>query len=639
MPWHLFTTLMAFNAKQKQQLDEEEELYRMKEVDEDDEEEEEEEEEEQVWGDWEGDEGDSQSEFLCLFCDSNYASCASLFDHCASLHHFDFHAITDALNLDFYASFKLINYIRSQVAENRCWSCGLTCQSNHELQNHLHALTNFNDIKSLWNDDRYLKPFLQDDSLLYSFGECDEEGEDEQITHMDEDLMRNLMNTEEVFHDDQNAVKKVVVNEGEYEACRRKESASVSNHHLYCTSSSNKELINGSDKDPEDGHLMICSQNHVAKQIKKVNENYFGSYSSFGIHREMLSDKVRMDAYGQAILKNPSLLNGAVVMDVGCGTGILSLFAAKAGASRVIAVEASAKMAAVASQVAKDNGLWLSKSKRGVVEVVHGMVEEIDKTVELQPHSVDVLLSEWMGYCLLYESMLGSVLYARDQWLKPGGAILPDTATIHVAGFGKGATSLPFWENVYDFDMSCIGKELVIDAARIPIVDVVDSQDLVTSSAILQSFDLATMKPNDVDFTSTASLELKSSASENKETCLNSRTCCWCYGVVLWFETGFTSRFCGETSAVLSTSPYTPRTHWSQTILTFREPIAMGYGKEKWCKPEAIGTEVVPAAKIDLRVSIVRSTEHRSIDISLEVTGVGPDCQRRSWPAQFFSLQ
>ena len=62
--------------------------------------------------------------------------------------------------------------------------------------------------------------------------------------------------------------------------------------------------------------------------------------------------------------------------------------------------------------------------------MVHGMVEEIDKTVELQPRSVDVLLSEWMGYCLLYESMLGSVLYARDRWLKPGGAILPDTATI-----------------------------------------------------------------------------------------------------------------------------------------------------------------------------------------------------------------
>lgn len=56
------------------------------------------------------------------------------------------------------------------------------------------------------------------------------------------------------------------------------------------------------------------------------------------------------------------------------------------------------------------------------------MVEELDKSIEY--HSIDVLLSEWMGYCLLYESMLSSVLFARDHWLKPGGAILPDTATI-----------------------------------------------------------------------------------------------------------------------------------------------------------------------------------------------------------------
>ncbi|KHN01970.1 Hypothetical protein glysoja_045965 [Glycine soja] len=595
-----------------------------------------EEEEEHFWDDWEGEDEEGEqrdSEFVCLFCESRYSSCGSLFDHCASLHRFDFHAIRTTLSLDFYASFKLINFIRSLVAENRCWSCGLTCQSNRDLQNHLHDLVDFNEIKTLWNDDRYLIPFMEDDSLLYSFGDCDEEGEDEQITPIDEDLIKDLMNIEESIHDDQDVVNKMVVDDDKHEI------ASVSNDHLNKASSS-KELINGKDlccdKDPE-GHLMVNSQNHIAKHIKKINESYFGSYSSFGIHREMLSDKVRMDAYGQAILKNPSLLNSAVVMDVGCGTGILSLFSAKAGASRVIAVEASAKMAAVASQIAKDNGLLLSKSQngvdgfqKGVIEVVHGMVEEIDKTVEVQPHSVDVLLSEWMGYCLLYESMLGSVLYARDRWLKPGGAILPDTATIFVAGFGKGATSLPFWENVCDFDMSCIGNELVIDAARIPIVDVVDSQDLVTCSAILQSFDLATMKPNEVDFTATATLELKPSYSG---------TCCWCYGVVLWFDTGFTSRFCQETPAVLSTSPYMPRTHWSQTILTFREPIAMGFGKGNRGKPEAIGTEVYPAAKIDLRVSIVRSTEHRSIDISLEAAGVEPDGQKRSWPAQLFNLQ
>lgn len=58
------------------------------------------------------------------------------------------------------------------------------------------------------------------------------------------------------------------------------------------------------------------------------------------------------------------------------------------------------------------------------------MVEEVDKKIRIEPHTVDVLLSEWMGYCLLYESMLSSVLFARDRWLRPGGAMLPDTATI-----------------------------------------------------------------------------------------------------------------------------------------------------------------------------------------------------------------
>ncbi|XP_028782201.1 probable protein arginine N-methyltransferase 3 [Neltuma alba] len=636
-------------------INQEPEAYRVEEQI--DEEEEDGEGESEGWDDWNGDEdeggeGGSESDFLCLFCDSKYSSCDSLFEHCAKVHYFDFPCIRKALSLDFYGSFKLINYIRSQVADNKCWCCGLTFQSNKDLQNHLHDTVNLKDIKCLWDDERYLKPFIQDDSLLYSFDES-EEIEDEQFPPInEEELVGDLKNSEEICGGDQNTVEKMVLNADDYDMSRVK-GTTISVNDINSPSSSDKDLINDKDSrgfvssndKSQEGHLISNSSSRLAKHIMKVNENYFGAYSSFGIHREMLSDKVRMDAYGKAILKNPSLLKGAVVMDVGCGTGILSLFAAQAGASRVIAIEASAKMAAVATKVANDNGLLHCKNQsqadghqKGVMEVVQGMVEEVDKNAELQPHSVDVLLSEWMGYCLLYESMLSSVLYARDRWLKPGGAILPDTATVFVAGFGKGGTSLPFWENVHGFDMSSIGKELVNDAAQFPIVDVLDCEDLVTSSVILQTFDLATMKPNEVDFTATATLEPMSNASNTKH--LDSKTgCCSCYGVVLWFETGFTSRFCREAPAVLSTSPYTPKTHWSQTILTFREPIAMRSEKATGGKVAAIGTEVYPAAKIDLRISIVRSTEHRSIDISLEAVGVGPDGRRRSWPAQLFSLQ
>nr|POF08844.1 putative protein arginine n-methyltransferase 3 [Quercus suber] len=278
---------------------------------------------------------------------------------------------------------------------------------------------------------------------------------------------------------------------------------------------------------------------------------------------------------------------------------------AQAGASRVIAVEASEKMAAVATQIAMDNGLWRSKS---------------------QKKSVNVLLSEWMGYCVLYESILSSVLFARDRWLKPGGAIVPDTATIFVAGFGKGGTSDPFWENVYGFNMSCIGKELVGDAAKIPIVDIVDNHDIVTNSTVLQTFDLATMNHDDVDFTASAELEPYSAGMSNDLECQTRL----CYGVVLWF--------CKEMPVVLSTSPYTPKTHWSQTILTFREPIAMASGKPSGDRLAAIGTEACPAMKIQLRVSIARAVEHRSIDISLETVGIGSDGRKCKWPVQIFNL-
>ena len=64
----------------------------------------------------------------------------------------------------------------------------------------------------------------------------------------------------------------------------------------------------------------------------------------------------------------------------------------------------------------------------------------------LLPPQVDVIVSEWMGYALLFESMLDSVLAARDKWLKPGGAVLPDLARIYVAGANSKALGTAFWQ-------------------------------------------------------------------------------------------------------------------------------------------------------------------------------------------------
>ncbi|CAM8964813.1 unnamed protein product [Rhodiola kirilowii] len=578
---------------------------------------------EQGWDDWiagsdeadENEEGELEPEILCLFCDSLFTSSEEVFGHCAVAHRFHFLELRKKLGLDFYSCFKLFNYIRRQVADMKCWVCNHTFSSTQDLQAHLHETVDFSSIKFPWDDDKYLSPFMQDDPLLYVFGE-DEDDVDYPEDEDKEELIKEIEHLKVADIVDELVTKNHTLEK--FRVNGWADRPSTSNGGL----KSNYEFLRDQDS-------KVSFANAVTNEISNANWSYFGGYSSFVIHREMISDKVRTDAYRDAILGNPSLFNGAKVMDVGCGTGILSLFAAQAGASRVISVEASEKMASVATQIAKDNGLLWEKSHGlngkcgGGIHVVHGMVEEINELDGILPNSIDVLMSEWMGYCLLYETMLNSVLFARDRWLKPGGAVLPDTATMFVAGFGKGGTSIQFWENVYGFNMSCIGNEVVEHASKNPIVDAVDSEDIVTNSVVLKAFDLATVTSKELDFTTSVELEPKS----NEIT--------WCHGLVVWFDTNFTNRFCKEKETVLSTSPFTPKTHWSQTILTFRQPVALALGNPTG---DNISVGVTPSTKMQARISIARAAQHRSIDISMEITTMNLDGRKHCLPAQLFTL-
>jgi SAM-dependent methyltransferase len=80
--------------------------------------------------------------------------------------------------------------------------------------------------------------------------------------------------------------------------------------------------------------------------------------SSLGkhVHAVMIQDKVRTSTYASFILTNPILFRDAVVLDVGCGTGSLSLLAAKSGAMHVYAVDAS-DIVEKAGQIIRANGL------------------------------------------------------------------------------------------------------------------------------------------------------------------------------------------------------------------------------------------------------------------------------------------
>lgn len=156
---------------------------------------------------------------------------------------------------------------------------------------------------------------------------------------------------------------------------------------------------------------------------KDNQDYYFGSYSNFYIHEEMLKDQVRTKAYQRAIENNRSDFKDKIVLDIGAGTGILSIFAARSGAKHVYAVE-NADIAYFAQEIVKQNGL------ADKITIIKGKMEEI----QLPVPEVDIIISEWMGYFLLYESMLDSILYARDKYLtKTDGKMLPDRCSIYLA--------------------------------------------------------------------------------------------------------------------------------------------------------------------------------------------------------------
>lgn len=103
-------------------------------------------------------------------------------------------------------------------------------------------------------------------------------------------------------------------------------------------------------------------------------------------------------------------------------------FAAKAGAKHVIGVDMST-IIFKAREIVEANGL------SDKITLIQGKMEEIN----LPFPKVDIIISEWMGYFLLYESMLDTVLYARDTYLeKDTGLIFPDKATIFFAGIEDG---------------------------------------------------------------------------------------------------------------------------------------------------------------------------------------------------------
>jgi SAM-dependent methyltransferase len=285
-------------------------------------------------------------------------------------------------------------------------------------------------------------------------------------------------------------------------------------------------------------------------------------YYRLRTHLEMLQDRVRCLAYQRAL---GSVVRDKIVLDVGCGSGILSFFAARAGARLVLAVDMDIPPGA--EEVARSSGL------ADRVQFFTGRIQDIELPVD----SVDIIVSEWMGGLLLMEDMLPVVLHARDRWLKPGGILLPDRARLFLAPLADAAgISSKSFPTLREFISS-----------QMWVSNINPSRFLAEPSSILD-LDLNTAREPDV-----RSYEAAFRFGLNGAGTLN--------GFGLWFDVLFSH---STPPVLLSTAPWLPPTHWGQALWVLPVDIDVVPGQE--VSGTFTQTRVAPSTasfRADVRVS------------------------------------
>ena len=337
---------------------------------------------------------------------------------------------------------------------------------------------------------------------------------------------------------------------------------------------------------------------------------YFDSYSSTTIHKTMLSDSVRTDAYRLAILSNPLLFKDLVVLDVGCGTGILSMFCCAAGARKVIGVDDS-EMASKAREIVRRNGM------EGRVEIVRGKMEDLDLAPYLpEDHpTVDVIVSEWMGYALLYESMLPSVISARERYLTPDRGIMwPNKCRMFIEAV-RDPVDVDFWGDVYGFDMSPMTPLARRERTRKgeAAVEVVDKGTVCSDRCMFWGADLTEVKDRELDFEREFHLELnqdleggdedKDDGKDDGKDKAEATNAMNAMNAMNAFVISFDIDFVGPQKSVsFSTGCQSPPTHWAQSLL--------------WIEPSLVKSGL---KKITGKLQLTRNDRNqRDIDITIE---------------------
>lgn len=252
----------------------------------------------------------------------------------------------------------------------------------------------------------------------------------------------------------------------------------------------------------------------------------------------MIADRWRTESFARAIAE--SVKKTDVVLDLGTGTGVLAMLAAKAGAKRVYAID-QAEIAQTAANLVKANGLG------DRVKVFRGPMGELQLD-----EKVDLIISEWLGHVAFVEAMIEDVIRARDAHLAPKGRMLPSKVEAKIAPVddpvlyshdGPG-----YWrEPVHGLDFSSL-EDIEMRQGRSSQIRV-EPGALLAEGRVMSAIDMNKAKVDAWWKRGLLEFEIK------RDGVLN--------GFVGWFEAQLSP------NELLNTGPLFPETHWSQSYMAF----------------------------------------------------------------------
>jgi protein arginine N-methyltransferase 3 len=383
----------------------------------------------------------------------------------------------------------------------------------------------------LWQDEKYMKPVDFESWLAYDFDE----------------LSIGAAAKGEVNGADESSSLLKVIQELQQQLRAKDQMLEQAASDMSTMKESYKRLLEKEPSMPEVEVKGKSTKSSLANGVGSINidddSSYFDTYSHFSIHHTMLSDQVRTESYRDAILKNPAAFKDKDVLDIGSGTGILSLFASQAGAKNVYAVDQS-DIIYHAMEIAQVNKVTNIKFLKGRLE-----------DIELPVKKVDAIISEWMGYFLLFEGMLDSVIYGRNNYLKENGLMLPNRCTVSIVGYGsqeRYGNFIKFFDDVYGYNMRCVVKDILKEAH----VERCTDEFVLTKPNMICDVDINTCDLNYNNFSYDFSLEVLRDGEMNS--------------ICGYFDTFFDLP---EAKIFFSTSPAATQTHWQQTVFYLDEPV------------------------------------------------------------------